>query len=106
MQDGLTKTWESKGHRKGTFEGYNVMGFQYEDQAGEIGWHTKSWKLGFDPVHDFWVADGVFYSMRIHYFYQGRNTQIEIIGPITDLDASERSAVLMAISEWKKSQAA
>jgi hypothetical protein len=107
MQQGLTKDWKPKSHHAGVFHGYNVMGSQFQTPLGEIGWHTTLWTdNGADPVHDFWVADGVFNSASFHFFYDGRNTLIEIFGPISDVDAGERGAVLTAISEWKKSKAA
>ena len=53
--------------------------------------------------HDYWISDGVFYSMRIHYFYELTNrTLIEIFGAIADLDPEEKSAVLEAVGDWEK----
>jgi hypothetical protein len=107
MQEGLMRSWKPIYRRTGTFEGYTVMGLRYEDPTGEIGWHTTSWSNQHpDPVHDYWVAGNVFYSVSFHYFYYGSNTRIEIFGPLFGIDAGERSAVLTAISEWKKSEAA
>ena len=107
MQEGLTKNWTKRMHRKGVFDEYTVMGFQYESQPGEIGWHITAWpKIGI-PIHDFWISGKEFYSMSIHFFYQGTNHNlIQIFDPIKDLDAKERQAALKAIGEWEKGSAA
>jgi hypothetical protein len=102
MQEGLTKNWTKKMHRRGAFDGWVVIGFQYESQDGEIAWHITAWPMA-DPIHDFWISGREFYEVSIHYFYQMTNrTLIEIFEPIKNLDAKEREAVLKAIDEWDK----
>src|SRR5437588_942675 len=100
MQEGLTKNWTKKMHRRGVFGEYTVMGFQYKSQDGELAWHITAWpKIGF-PIRDFWVSGIEFYSMSIHYAYRGTNyTLIQIFDSIKDLDVAEREAVLKAIGE-------
>jgi hypothetical protein len=104
MQDGLTRNWTKKMRRAGLFGNYTVTGFQYEDALGERGWHITAWPST-GAIHDYWVSDEIFYSVRIHYFYQFTNrTLIEIFGIITTLASEEKSAVMEAIAEWEKPQ--
>jgi hypothetical protein len=101
MQDGLTRNWVKKMHRKGVFENYSVSGFQYESESWEIGWHITAWPAH-GPIHDYWVSGKEFYSMRIHYDYNFTNrTLIEIFGAITDLGSEEKNAVMLAIAKWE-----
>jgi hypothetical protein len=103
MQEDLRRSWTKTMRRRGVFRDYTVMGFQYEDGLGEIGWHITAWPTT-GAIHDYWVSGDVFYSVRIHYFYMSTSrTLIEIFGAITDLDPSEKSAVLEAVSDWEKS---
>jgi len=104
VQEGSTR-WNKAGHHKGMFGDYTVMGFKYRDGEGRIGWHITSWRTGFDPVHDYWVAGRDFHSVSIHYFYKGAPLNlIEIYDPpiTAGIEAEERDAVLRAIGEWEE----
>ncbi len=86
-------------HQSGTFGAYKVSGHQFRDQRGEVGWHITAYPGG-NPVNDYWVADGVFYGLRIDL---GANRSlIEVFDEIQDIDPGEREAILSALAEWDK----
>lgn len=106
MSEVLIKNWQKKTYKKGIFEGFTVMGFQYESATGEIGWHITAWLMR-DPIHDYWVAGRRFYSMSIHFACLGTNrTVIQIFDEINGLDSKEKQAVLKAITTWESSTGA
>jgi len=108
MEEGLTH-WATKDNRRGLFDNYTVMGFKYQNASGEIGWHITSWLSGFDPVHDYWVSGRNFHSVRMDFFYNGTPyNRIEIFTPpiTSGIEQEERKAVLKAITEWEKADAA
>jgi hypothetical protein len=102
MQDGLNANWKKKMHRVVTVESYTVMGFQYESESLETGWHITSWASQ-GPIHDYWVSGKDFHMMRIHYNLSNRHL-IEVFGVIADLNSVERDAVLQAIGRWEKEE--
>lgn len=99
MQDGLNANWKKKMYRVEMVESYTVMGFQYESESLETGWHITAWPLQ-GPIRDYWVSAKDFYMMRIHYGFTNRHL-IEIFGVIADLNTIERNAVLEAIDKWE-----
>jgi hypothetical protein len=99
MQDGLNANWKKKMHRVEMVESYTVMGFQYESESLETGWHITAWTSQ-GPIRDYWVSSEDFHMMRIHYNLTNRHL-IEIFGVIADLNPEERNAVLQAISKWE-----
>lgn len=104
MLEKSSTQWQSKGSRKGVFDGYALMGIKYENAGSfEIGWHITAWRTTIDPIHAYWVAGENFYSATIHLFYKGSPINvIEIYHPpITErIELAERNAVLKAIEEW------
>jgi hypothetical protein len=96
--------WRATAHRKGEFDNYTVLGFHYESFQGASAWHIKSWKTGFDPIHDYWVSGKDFYSMAIHYMVNGTDRiEIEIFGLVPGVSEEERKAVMSAIEKWNGS---
>jgi hypothetical protein len=96
--------WVIKGHHKGTFDQFGILGIRYENVDGETGWDITPWRNGLSPTHSYWVAGGNFFSVTMHKFYKNTpENRIEIFHPpITDqIDADERAAVLKAITEWE-----
>jgi hypothetical protein len=108
MQGPLTR-WGKTENRKGVFGDYTVLGFKYHNANGQIGWHITAWLSGFDPVHDYWVTGRNFHSVSIHYMYKGTPYNlIEIYEPpiTTEIVQAEQDAVLQAIAQWEKPEAA
>ena len=91
-------------HHMEHFGEWTVYGFQYENGRGERGWHTTSWKR--DPIHDFWVQNGKFYEISIHYAYRdGDEMLMQIYGEVSSVSPEEKKVVLDAIEKWEKQDA-
>lgn len=85
-------------HQSGVFDGYEVSGFQYKDERGEVGWKMTAWPGG-NPVNEYWVRNGRFYGVRIDL---GPNKSlIEVLNEIHDIDLKERTAILNALAKWE-----
>lgn len=98
---GKLKKLELKSHHHGYFGDYFVQGFRYADADGEIAWHTISYSNN-SHIHHFWVANGEFLAVSIHYGYNSPDEmRIETHGSISNVNPDEKKAVLDAIAEWE-----
>jgi hypothetical protein len=100
MKEGISKNSKLNQHRTGSFDGFTVTGFQYENQDGETGWDMRTWKIEGGPVHHYWVSGKTFFAAILHILY--KRTLFEIGDPITGIDSKEQAAVFKAIAEWEK----
>lgn len=88
--------------RRGSFDGYSIQAFQYENASADWAWHITAWK-DHDPIKDYWVAHGKFYAMSIHYAYNAKGENaVQVFDEIKDVPSAERKAILKAIAEWEK----
>jgi len=101
---GELKRLEQVSHHRGQFGEWVVYGFKYRNEEGQIAWHTMS-HPNENPVHDFWVVEGKFHAVSIHYAYKMTNeTRIETYG-IIDVSPDEKKAILDAIAKWEQEDA-
>ncbi len=102
MQAAFLKTWDRRAHFTGGFNRYFVDGFQYEDQAGERGWHIVVYSAN-SRLHDYWISDKAFHSMSGPRYNRTNELRFNIDDAIVNVDPEEKQAVLMAIAEWEHS---
>ncbi len=75
----------------GAFGKYVVMGIQYQNELGELGWHIRSAST---VTHPYWVQNGQFNRVT----FRERAVDIhEQASPTSE----ERAAVLAAIAKWE-----
>jgi hypothetical protein len=95
------KAWSAKGMRVAQFGEWVVYGVRYESEDGELAWHTTSYPND-NPVHDFWVIDGKFRSLVVHYMYNITYENRFCVGDVVPgVDPDEKDSVLRAIEKWE-----
>ena len=92
--------WDPKGVRIAQVGDWAVYGVGYENENGKIAWHTTSYPNE-NPIHHFWVMDGKFRSMAIHYMYNLTNENRIWIGNEVEIDGGEKKAIEHAIAKWE-----
>jgi hypothetical protein len=87
--------------RNGLFDGWRIVGRQFEDGRGVLAWRIDTVPRSNDPSDDCWVEDGEFYEI-IGRQLATPTARIETGDTITGMDAAKRNAILKAIAEWEK----
>ncbi len=92
--------WRSIEQRKGVFDDHTIMGTKLENPSSfEIGWKIAvSRNTTLDPLHEYWVVNGLFYRDRSDLFDHTIKTDQPHI--TETIEPAERKAVLKAIEEW------
>ena len=99
------KAWKQISRHLETFGEYVVYGFRYRSEDGELAWHTMSYPNE-NPIHDFWIFNGEFHAMTMHFFYKMTpETRVSIGGIVSNIDPAEKSALLEAIAKWESEDA-
>lgn len=94
------KVWEPQGVKVAQVGEWVVYGVCYKSEFGEHAWHTTSYPSE-NPIHDFWVADGEFRAMAIHYMYNLTYENRIWIGDVVHVAPDERKAVEHAVAKWE-----
>jgi hypothetical protein len=101
IKGGELKRVELRSHHHGQFGDYAVQGFRYQDEDGEIVWHSISHSEK-SPIHSYWVVSEEFYAVSRHYSHNSPDEmQIALEGRISNVDPDEKKAILGAIATWE-----
>lgn len=100
MNDKTVTIWEHPKAHQGIFGSYNIIGMRYVAPDGDIAWHTTSWP-GSDPIHSYWITNGDFRHVTMHYMYQGSDRNLVDVRDIAEVNDAEKKAILEAIQQWE-----
>jgi hypothetical protein len=87
--------------RHGIFDGWRIVGRQFEDEIGQLAWRIDTMPRNEDSSDDCWVEGREFYEI-VGRQLATPTTRIVTGGTITEMDAAKRDAILKAIAEWEK----
>ena len=89
-------------YRMAVVGNYQMYGFQYENRTGQRAWHITLWRSNHNPVKGYWVADGQFFSLSMSVGCDYENhILLQTFGPVADMKAEEKQAILEAIADWE-----
>lgn len=99
--------WDPQENHKGVFGEFTIIGVKLQNPTGDVGWHITS-QSEKDPDHDFWVVGQQFHRMSIEFMHSSGGNRLQVYTPpITEeIEQAELEAMLHAIDEWEKADAA
>ncbi len=104
MKDGRGAEFTKKSHHKGAFDGYSLIGVQYTFDGLHDAWHITAYPIQYGaPINQYWVQDGEFREMSIHFAHPALNRNlIEAFGIAENIRPDEKGAIIHALDEWEK----
>ena len=100
-------TWHDLAYKmshRGIFNGWKVLGHQFEYPDGKIAWQIMA--HAFHKSGRFcWVVGNEFFEVCSHTSYDAAgNSLIHTFGKATEVEEEERNSILKAISTWEDSE--
>ena len=91
-----------RGRGMGVFDGYQMFGFRFANDAGRDGWLITVWVTGHDPVKNYWLEGGGFTKPHVLYGDDFNFIRLERFEDVTDIDDKKKAAIFKAIAEWEE----